>query len=114
MIFNNKKFVYEEAVKGDFAFVKATKADKLGNLSFNYATRNFNTDIMGGAKICIAEVEEIVEVGELKPEEIHAPGIYVDYIYKPPHFAKIFEKYVYKRIPSNKPGAKISPKEKIA
>lgn len=66
--FNGKKFLLEEAITGDFAFVKCWKADKAGNLVFKKTARNFNPDIATAAKIVIAEAEEIVEIGELDPD----------------------------------------------
>ena len=77
--FNGRKYVLEEAYpKADFALVKAWKADRFGNLIFNKTARNFNSMIATAGKITVAEVEEIVEPGELDPNEIHVPGIYVD------------------------------------
>ena len=76
--FNGKMYVLEEAYpKADFALVKAWKADRFGNLIFNKTARNFNSMIATAGKITIAEVEEIVEPGELDPNEIHVPGIFV-------------------------------------
>lgn len=94
-IFNGKKYLYEEAIFGDYAFVKAQKADKKGNLVFNKTARNFNPDIAGAAKVTIAEVEQIVEPGKLDPDEIHLPGIFVDYIWKPKSFQRRHEKVVF-------------------
>lgn len=76
--FNGKKYLLEESLTGDFAFVKCWKADKDGNLVFHRTARNFNPDIATAGKICIAEADHIVEVGELDPDEIHCPGIFVD------------------------------------
>ena len=67
----------EEAIVGDFSIVKAWKADTRGNLVFRGTTRNFNIDCATAGKICIAEVEEIVEAGEIAPDEVHLPGVYV-------------------------------------
>jgi len=64
------------------AFVRAQKADKKGNLIYNKTARNFNADAVAAADYVIAEVEEIVENGELRPEDIHSPGVYVDAIFK--------------------------------
>lgn len=75
--FNGKKYMLEEALTADFSLVKAWKADKHGNLVFRKTARNFNPMMAAAGKITIAEVEEIVEVGELDPDEIHTPGIYV-------------------------------------
>jgi len=75
--FNEKDYVMEEAITGDFALVKAWKADKAGNLVFRKSAQNFNPTMCKAAKITIAEVEEIVENGSLLPEDIHIPSIYV-------------------------------------
>lgn len=90
--FNGRKYVMEESITGDFAIVKAYKADTLGNLVFRKTARNFNPDAASAAKITIAEVEEIVEAGELDPEEIHLPGIYVHRIVKGEFLDKRIEK----------------------
>ena len=76
--FGGKKYLLEKAIKGDYAFVKCWKADKDGNLVFHRTARNFNPDIATAATIVIAEADEIVEVGELDPDEIHCPGVFVD------------------------------------
>lgn len=76
-IFNGKAYVMEEAIPGDVAFVKAYKADKLGNCQFRLAAQNFNGAMARNAKMTIVEAEHIVEVGELDPVAIHLPGIYV-------------------------------------
>jgi 3-oxoacid CoA-transferase len=91
--FDGKKYVLEESIKGDFACVKAWKADKAGNLVFRGTSRNFNPECAKAAKITVAEVEEIVENGVLKPDEIHLPGIYVQRIIK----GEKFEKRIAKR-----------------
>mmetsp|Transcript_7727 Transcript_7727/g.11397 ORF Transcript_7727/g.11397 Transcript_7727/m.11397 type:complete len:508 (-) Transcript_7727:168-1691(-) len=75
--FNGREFVMEEAITGDFSIVKAWKGDTRGNLVFRGTARNFNPECAKASKVCIAEVEEIVEAGELGPDEIHLPGIYV-------------------------------------
>lgn len=75
--FNGKTYLLEEGIVGDFALVKAWKADTLGNLVYRKTARNFNPLAAMAGKITIAEVEEIVEPGELDPDEIHTPGIYV-------------------------------------
>lgn len=76
-VFNGRNYIMEEAITGDFALVKAWKADKAGNLVFRKTAMNFNPPMCKAAKICIAEVEEIVEVGEIPPEQVHIPSIYV-------------------------------------
>jgi 3-oxoacid CoA-transferase subunit A len=76
--FNGRPYIMEEALQGDFSIAKAWKADRSGNLVFRMTARNFNPMAVTAGKIAVVEVEEIVEVGELNPDEIHLPGIYVD------------------------------------
>lgn len=80
--FNGREFVLEKGITGDFAFVKAWKGDKFGNLIYRKTARNFNPMIATAGKITIAEVEELVEVGELEPDQIHTPGVYIQRIFK--------------------------------
>ncbi|MCW8878563.1 MAG: CoA transferase subunit A [Kangiellaceae bacterium] len=76
--FNDRNYVLEESITGDFAIIRAWKADKTGNLVYRDTAMNFNPMAATAGKITVVEVEEIVEVGELKPTEIHTPGIYVN------------------------------------
>ena len=82
----------ERGITGDFALVKAWKADKSGNLMFRYTSRNFNPLCAQAGKITIAEVEELVEDGDMHPDEIHLPGIYVQRVIKGPSFEKRIER----------------------
>ncbi|MCH1624837.1 CoA transferase subunit A [Fredinandcohnia quinoae] len=75
--FNGKEYVLEEAFTADFSLVRAEKADKMGNLIYNKTARNFNPMIAAAGKITIAEVEQLYEIGELDPNTIHTPSIYV-------------------------------------
>jgi len=79
---NGEDFILEKPIFIDVAFIKAQKADKLGNLVYNGSTRNFNTAMAGAAKITIAEVEEVVENGDLNPNFIHTPFVYINHILK--------------------------------
>ena len=90
--FDGKNYIMEEAITGDFSLVKAWKADPSGNLVFRSTARNFNPDVARAGKVCIAEVEEIVEMGELDPNEVHVPGIYVQRLVKGPSYEKRIEK----------------------
>lgn len=93
--FNGRMYVLEEAYpKADFALVKAWKADRFGNLIFNKTARNFNSMIATAGKITVAEVEEIVEPGELDPNEIHVPGIFVHRVIKGKFEKRIEQKTV--------------------
>jgi 3-oxoacid CoA-transferase subunit A len=80
--FDGRTFVLECGIRADLSLVKAYKADKSGNLVFRKTARNFNPMVATCGKACVAEVEEIVEIGELDPESIHTPGIFVDRIVK--------------------------------
>jgi len=82
----------EKAFEADFAFVKAWKGDVHGNLIFKGTARNFNPNMCGAAKITVAEVEEMVEPGELDPNFIHIPGIFVQRIFKGERYEKRIEK----------------------
>lgn len=75
---DGRMYILEPAIKGDFAIVKAWKADRYGNLVFRKTARNFNPMAATAGKITVVEVEEIVEPGELDPDQIHTPGIYVN------------------------------------
>jgi len=76
-VFNGKEYVLEEAFIADFSLVRAEKADKMGNLIYNKTARNFNPMMAAAGKVTIAEVEELYEIGELDPNKIHTPSIYV-------------------------------------
>lgn len=82
----------EEGIVGDFALVKALKADEMGNLIFNKSARNFNSVMCRAAKCTIAEVEEIVPVGSLNPDQIHVPGIFVHRLFKGSQYEKRIER----------------------
>jgi 3-oxoacid CoA-transferase subunit A len=91
--FEGRQYVMERAIKADFAFVKAWKGDKQGNLVYRKTARNFNPMMATAAKITIAEVEHIVEPGELDPDMIHTPSVYIKRIFK----GELFEKRIEKR-----------------
>lgn len=75
--FKGDWFVLEESLTADVALIKGAKADRAGNVIFNKTARNFNPQVAAAGKVCVAEVEEVVATGELGPDEIHLPGIYV-------------------------------------
>jgi 3-oxoacid CoA-transferase subunit A len=89
--FDGKMYVLEYAFKADFAFVKAWKGDAAGNLVFKGTARNFNPNMCGAAKITVAEVEELVPVGTLDPNQIHMPGIFVTRIFQGETYEKRIE-----------------------
>lgn len=101
--FNGREYILEESIRGDFSIVKAWKADTLGNLVYRKTARNFNPLAATAGKITVVEVEEIVKAGELDPDEIHTPGIYVDRL-----ILGTFEKIIEQRTirPSTTPQSK--------
>jgi 3-oxoacid CoA-transferase subunit A len=89
--FDGKMYVLEHAFKADFSFVKAWKGDSAGNLIFKGTAKNFNFNMCGAANITVAEVEELVPLGELHPNEIHVPGIFVQRIFQGTDYEKRIE-----------------------
>lgn len=89
--FDGREYILELALHADFAFVKAWKGDKFGNLVYRKTARNFNPMAATAGKITIAEVEELVEIGELDPDQIHTPGVYVQRIFKGQNYQKRIE-----------------------
>lgn len=90
--FGGRNYVLEKAIIADFAIVKAWKGDTMGNLVFRKAARNFNPLAAMAGKITIAEVEELVPVGSIEPDQVHLPGIYVKRIFKGEDYEKRIEK----------------------
>jgi 3-oxoacid CoA-transferase subunit A len=90
-IFNGKPHILESALTADFAIVKAWKGDTEGNLIYKATARNFNPMMAMAGKITVAEVEELVPAGELEPDQIHTPGIFVQRIFKGEKFEKRIE-----------------------
>lgn len=91
-VFCGRHYIMEEGITGDFALVKAWKADKAGNLIFNKTAMNFNLPMCKAAKVTIAEVEEIVEIGEIPPDHVHVPSIYVQKVIKGASYEKRIER----------------------
>jgi 3-oxoacid CoA-transferase subunit A len=96
--FNGKDYLMELAFDADFAIVKAWKGDTAGNLIFRSTARNFNPVMAMAGKITIAEVEQLVEVGELDPDQIHTPGIYVHRIFQGSNYEKRIEQRTVRSI----------------
>jgi 3-oxoacid CoA-transferase len=90
--FGGRPHLMERSLRGDFAFVKAWKGDRWGNLVFRKTTRNYNAVMVAAADYVVAEVEQLVELGELKPDEIHTPGVYVNAIFQGTGYEKRIEK----------------------
>ena len=91
--FDGRTYVMERALRADFAFVKAWKGDQWGNLVYRKTARNFNPMMATAAKVTIAEVEHLVEVGELEPDSIHTPSVYVKRIFK----GELYERRIERR-----------------
>jgi 3-oxoacid CoA-transferase subunit A len=90
--FNGRMYVLEKALNADFAFVKAWKGDKWGNLVYRKTARNFNPVMATAARVTIAEVEQLVDVGALEPDGVHTPALYVQRIFQGSHYEKRIEK----------------------
>ncbi len=91
--FDGRTYVMERALRADYAFVKAWKGDKWGNLVYRKTARNFNPMMATAARVTIAEVEELVEVGKLEPDSVHTPSVYVKRIFQ----GEMYEKRIEKR-----------------
>ena len=91
-MFGGRGHVLEEAITGDYALIKGAVADTRGNVCFRGTARNFNPDMARAARVCIAEVEEIVPAGSLRPEDVHLPGIYVHRLVRGAAYEKRIEK----------------------
>jgi 3-oxoacid CoA-transferase subunit A len=91
--FDGRTYLMERGLRADYAFVKAWKGDKWGNLVYRKTARNFNPMMATAARVTIAEVEELVEVGELDADSVHTPSIYVKRIFQ----GEIYEKRIEKR-----------------
>jgi len=89
--FNGKMYLLETGLTADFAFVKAWRGDTAGNLVYKGTARNFNPMMATAGKITVAEVEELVPAGELDPNQVHTPGIFVQRIYQGQHYEKRIE-----------------------
>ncbi|MDB5110627.1 MAG: 3-oxoacid CoA-transferase subunit [Mucilaginibacter sp.] len=97
--FNGKDYLMEMAFEADFALIKAWKGDTMGNLIYRSTARNFNPVMAMAGKVTIAEVEELVEAGDLDPDHIHTPGIYVHRIFKGTNYEKRIEKRTVREKP---------------
>jgi 3-oxoacid CoA-transferase/3-oxoacid CoA-transferase subunit A len=90
--FNGRSYVLEQAITGDYAIVKAWKGDRFGNLVYRHTAMNFNPMMATAARVTIAEVEELVEVGSLDPDHIHTPGVYVHRVVQGGKYEKRIER----------------------
>jgi len=110
--FDGRGYIMERAIKGEVGIVKAWKADTNGNLMFRGTSRAFNVECAKAAKFCVAEVEEIVEMGELNPEDVHVPGVYVKAVVQA-NVEKKIERVTVKKVES-KDAAPVDPKKAAA
>jgi 3-oxoacid CoA-transferase A subunit len=90
--FDGRSYVMERALRADFAFIKALKGDQWGNLVYRKTARNFNPMMATAARVTIAEVEELVEVGQISPDDVHTPSVYVKRIFQGTNYEKRIEK----------------------
>jgi 3-oxoadipate CoA-transferase alpha subunit len=90
-VIDGRQFVFELPLHADFALLKAERADRIGNLTYRYAMRNFNPVMATAANTVIAEVDKLVPVGTLAPDEIHTPGIFIDHIVEIERHPRLFE-----------------------
>jgi 3-oxoacid CoA-transferase subunit A len=97
--FGGRMYVLEKALRGDVAFIKAWKGDRWGNLVFRKTARNFNSVMATAADYVIAEVEQLVEVGGISPDDVHTPGIFVDAIFQGERYEKRIEKRTVRQRP---------------
>ena len=97
--FDGRKFLFERALRGDFAFIKAWKGDRWGNLVYRRTARNYNPVMATAADFVVAEVEELVELGQLDPNSVHTPGIFVDAIFQGSNYEKRIEKRMVRKRP---------------
>ncbi len=96
--FDGRMFVMERAIRGNFAFIRAWKGDRWGNLTYRKTARNFNPMMATAADRVIAEVEELVELGQLDPDQVHTPGIFIDAIFKGPKYEKRIERRTVRKL----------------
>jgi 3-oxoacid CoA-transferase subunit A len=96
--FDGRHYILEHALRGDFAFIKAWKGDRIGNLLFRKTSRNFNPVMATAADHVIAEVEQLVEPGQLPPDQVHTPGIFVDAIFQGANYVKRIERRTVRKV----------------
>jgi 3-oxoacid CoA-transferase subunit A len=96
--FGGREFILERALRGDFAFVKAWQGDRWGNLIYRKTARNFNPVMATAAEYVVAEVEELVDLGQLAPDQVHTPGIFVDAILQSQKYEKRIERRTVRKV----------------
>jgi 3-oxoacid CoA-transferase subunit A len=96
--FDGRRYVLERGIRGEFAFIKAWKGDRWGNLVYRKTARNFNPMMATAADYVIAEVEELVELGRLDPDHVHTPGIYVNAVFQGSNYEKRIERRTTRKV----------------
>jgi len=96
--FDGRHYVLERGLRGDFAFIKAWKGDRWGNLIYRKTARNFNPMMATAADYVIAEVEQLIELGQLNPDQIHTPGIFVNAIFQGSRYEKRIERRTIRKV----------------
>ena len=96
--FDGRMYVMERSLRGDFAFIKAWKGDRWGNLIYRKTARNFNPMMATAADYVVAEVEQLVEPGQLPPDQVHTPGIFVDAIFQGQNYEKRIERRTVRKV----------------
>jgi len=96
--FDGRPYVLERAIRGNFAFIKAWKGDRWGNLIYRKTARNFNPMMATAADYVVAEVEELVDLGQLPPDQIHTPGIFINTILQGPKYEKRIERRTTRKL----------------
>jgi 3-oxoacid CoA-transferase subunit A len=104
--FDGRTYLMERALTADFALVKAWRGDRLGNLVYRKTAQNFNPMMATAARITIAEVEHLVEPGEIEPDHVMTPGIYVQRIHQGEHYERRIERRTLRKLESRKPEAR--------
>ncbi|KAJ2484823.1 hypothetical protein EV174_002147 [Coemansia sp. RSA 2320] len=112
-VFGGRKYLMEEGITGDYALIKAWRADELGNMVFKYTANNFNAPMATAGKVTIVEAEEIVPVGELKPNDIHVPGIHVHRVIKGEVYEKRIERLTLRQSTTDTKELPASMKQRI-
>ena len=97
--FNGRMHLLEKALRGDFAFIRGWKGDRWGNIIYRKTARNFNPVMATAADYVIAEVEQLVDLGDLPPDQVHTPGIFVDAIFQGEHYDRRIEKRTVRKRP---------------
>jgi 3-oxoacid CoA-transferase subunit A len=109
-VLDGREYVLERPIRGDFALVHAWKADTYGNLVFRKTARNFNPQVATAAAVTIVEAEQVVPAGQIDPDQVHLPGIYVKRLVKGERYQKWIERRTVRPRPADGPGSAVRPR----